>query len=71
MAAPAAELSKSQGHDECYQVAERDVANLAPAYPFKESRRLHSASLTTPCDKDVACCRSMRCLVSDPTRMTR
>lgn len=41
MAPSAADLSKPESQDECYQVTEVDVADVAPAYAFKEPRRLH------------------------------
>jgi len=40
MAPSAADLSKPESQDECHQ-AEVDVADGAPTYAFKESRRLH------------------------------
>jgi hypothetical protein len=41
MAASAADLSKAESHDEPYEVAEVDVADVAPADALKEPRRLH------------------------------
>jgi hypothetical protein len=41
MAPSAADLPKPESQDERYQVAEVDVADVAPAYAFKEPRRLH------------------------------
>ena len=37
----AADLSKPKSQDERYEVTEVDVADVAPAYAFKEPCRLH------------------------------